>query len=85
MYEHCAKIEKNHGDTAGKKSEGFRKKNEGDSSGKSSLNFTENFKLHFQSPRFTVGDGYFVRSKGQTVQFECHVETVKVFQAELCS
>ena len=34
------------------------------------------FKLHFQGPRFAVGDGYFVRSKGQTSQFERHVETV---------
>ena len=63
--EHCAKIDKN-GDSAGKKSEeASAKKNEGDGSGKPSLNFTETIKLHFQGPRFTVGDGYFVRSKGR--------------------
>ena len=68
---------KNH-DSAGKKKseEVSSKKNEGDSSGKPSLNFSETFKLHFQGPRFAVGDGYFVRSKGQTSQFERHVETV---------
>ena len=68
---------KNH-DSAGKKKseEVSSKKNEGDSSGKPSLNFSETFKLHFQGPRFAVGDGYFVRSKGRTSQFERHVETV---------
>ena len=68
---------KNH-DSAGKKKseEASSKKNEGDSSGKPSLNFSETFKLHFQGPRFAVGDGYFVRSKGRTSQFERHVETV---------
>ena len=77
MYEHCAKIDKN-GDSVGNKKskEASGKKNEGDSSGKPSLNFTETFKLHFQGPRFTVGDGYFVCSKGQNLQFERHVETV---------
>ena len=77
VYEHCAKIDKND-DSAGKKKseEASGKKNEGDSSGKPSLNFTETLKLHFQDPRFAVGDGYFVRSKGQNSQFECHVETV---------
>ena len=67
VYENCAKIEKNT-DTAGKKKseEDSDKKNEGDSSGKPVLNFTEMFQLHFhfQGPRFAVGDGYFVRSKG---------------------
>ena len=74
VYEHCAKIDKN-GDSAGKKKseEASGKKNEGDSSGKPSLNFTETSKSH---PRFAVGNGYFVRSKGQNSQFECHVETV---------
>ena len=52
------------------------RKNEGDGSGKPSLNFTETFKLHFQGPRFTVGDGYFVHSKGQNSRFEHHIETV---------
>ena len=52
------------------------KKNEGDSSGKPSLNFTETFKLHFQGPRFTVGDGYFVHSKGRNSRFERHIKTV---------
>ena len=48
---------KNH-DSAGKKKseEASGKKNEGDSSGKPSLNFSETFKLHFQGPRFTVGE-----------------------------
>ena len=40
------------------------------------MNFSKTFKLHFQGPRFTVGNGYFVRSKGQNSQFERHVETV---------
>ena len=64
VYEHCAKIDKN--DSAGKKKseEASGKKKEGDSSGKPSLNFSETFKLHFQGPRFAVGDGYFVCSKG---------------------
>ena len=77
MYEYCAKID-NNGDSAGKKKseEASGKKNEGDSSGKPSLNFTETFKLHFQGPRFTVGDGYFVRSKGRNSQFECHVSSL---------
>ena len=68
---------KNH-DSAGKKKseEASSKKNEGDSSGKPSLNFSETFKLHFQGPRFAVGDAYFVRSKGQTSQFERHVESL---------
>ena len=52
------------------------KENEGDSSGKPSSNFTETFKLHFQGPRFAVGNGYFVHSKGRNSQFERHVETV---------
>ena len=66
VCEHCVKIEKNHGDTAGKKKseEASGKKNEGDNSDSLLLNFTEIFKLYFQGPRFTVGDGYFVRSKG---------------------
>ena len=72
-YEHCAKIE-----SAGKKKseEASGKKNEGDSSGKPSLNFTKTFKLHFQGPRFTVGDGYFVHSKRRNSRFERHIETV---------
>ena len=51
VYKHCAKIEKNHGDTAGKKKskEASGKKNEGNSSGKLSLNFTETFKWLFCS------------------------------------
>ena len=49
-----------------------------------SLNFTETFKLHLQGPNLTVGDGYFVCSKGQTSQFERHVGTV-IFQGERCS
>ena len=66
VYEHCAKIDKN-GDYPGKKKskEASGKKNEGDSSGRPSLNFTKTFKLHFQGPRFAVGNGYFVRSKGR--------------------
>ena len=52
------------------------KKNEGDSSGKPSLNFTETFKLHFEGPRFTVGNGYLVRSKGRNLRFERHIETL---------
>ena len=32
--------------------------------------------MYFQGPRFTVGAGYFVRSKGRTSQFERHVGTV---------
>ena len=60
-YEHCAKIDQN-GDSAGKK------KSE-EASGK-------NFKLHFQGPRFTVGDGYFVHSKGRNSRFERHIKTV---------
>ena len=77
VYEHFAKIDKN-GDSAGKKKskEASGKKNECDISGKSSLNFTKTCKLHFQGPRFAVGDGYFVRSKEQNSQFERHVETV---------
>ena len=76
-YEHCPKIDQN-GDSAGKKKseEASGKKNEVDSSGKLSLNFTETFKLHFQGPRFTVGDGYFVHSKGRNSRFERHIETV---------
>ena len=76
-YKHCAKIDQN-GDSAGKKvsEEASAKKNEGDSSGKPSLNFTETFKLHFQGPGFTVGDGYFVHCKGRNLQFERHIETV---------
>ena len=67
VYKQCAKIGKNHGDTARKKKskEASGKKNEGDNSGKPSLNFTETFKLHFQGPKFTIGDGYFVCSKGR--------------------
>ena len=76
VYEHCSKIDKN-GDSARKKSEeASAKKNEGDGSGKPSFNFTDTIKLHFQGPRFTVGDGDFVRSKGRNSQFEHHVETV---------
>ena len=77
VYKHCAKIDKND-DSAGKKKseEASGKKNEGDSSGKPSLNYSETFKLHFQGPKFAVGDGYFVRSKGRTSQFERHVESV---------
>ena len=77
VYEHCAKIDKN-SDSAGKNKseEASGKKNEGDSSGKPFLNFTETFKLHFQGPRFAVGDRYLVRSKGRNSQFIRHVETV---------
>ena len=75
--DYCPKIDQN-GDSAGKKKseEASGKKNEVDSSGKLSLNFTETFKLHFQGPRFTVGDGYFVHSKGRNSRFERHIETV---------
>ena len=75
-YEYCAKIDQN-GDSAGKKKseEASGKKNEGDSSGKPSLNFTETFKLHFQGLRFTVGDGYFVHSKGRNSRFERHISS----------
>ena len=76
VFEYCAKIEKNN--TAGKKTseEALGKKNEGDSSGEPSLNFTKTSKLYFQGPRFTVGDSYFDRSKGRTLQFERHVGIV---------
>ena len=57
---------KTNGDSAGKKKseEASDKKNDSDSSGKPSLNFSETLKLHHQGPRFAVGNGYFVRSKG---------------------